>query len=530
MKFNLFTKTTNTAPQITNHEGAPAYALSPEIELYTTVVIWSLNDSFYEKDETRLLRLRELIVKCNPVFVGKLAVYARTKMYMRSVPLVLVTELARIHRGDDLVARVTDQVINRADEITELLACYTLLNERKGTKKLNRLSKQLQKGLSVAFNKFDEYQFAKYNRPADIKLRDALFLVHPKAKDELQQLLFNKIAADTLQTPYTWETELSALGRLNFDSDEAKAAAFKAKWEELIDSNKLGYMAMLRNLRNMQQAGISYQHIEKVCNFLSSPAQVAKAKQFPLRFLSAYREMLNMQTPSAARGILQKVAGALLSGNQGYTGRILQALEQAVQASAANIKGFDYNTRVLLACDVSGSMQKPVSAKSKVLLYDVGLMLAMLLQSRCKNVQVGMFGDTWETIAVPNQNILANVQEFYRREGEVGYATNGYLVVKDLLYRRVVMDKVMLFTDGQLWNNTGHESENIQTLWLQYKNQVATGAKLYLFDLQCYGQTPLRIAQNGVYLLSGWSDKIFEVLDALDRGSTAVSEIDNVEL
>jgi 60 kDa SS-A/Ro ribonucleoprotein len=528
MKFNLFTKTHSNAPQITNHEGTPAYTLSPEMELYTAVVTWSLNDSFYEKDENRLLRLRQLMVRCDPVFVGKLAVYARTKMYMRSAPLVLVTELARIHRGDDLVARVTDHVINRADEITELLACYTQLNERQGTKKLNRLSKQLQKGLSAAFNKFDEYQFAKYNRPADIKLRDALFLVHPKAKDELQQLLFNKIAGDTLQTPCTWETELSALGRLNFDSDEAKATAFKAKWEELIDSNKLGYMATLRNLRNMQQAGVSYNHIYKVCTFLSSAVQVAKAKQFPFRFLSAYREIMNTENRSTIHSMLQKVGNALFN-NQGYTGEILQALEQAVQASAANIKGFDHNTRVLLACDVSGSMQKPVSAKSKVLLYDVGLMLAMLLQSRCKNVQVGMFGDTWKTITVPRHNILDNVQTFYRREGKVGYATNGYLVIKDLLNRRIVMDKVMLFTDCQLWNNTLGD-ESIQVLWAQYKKQVAPGAKLYLFDLQGYGQAPLQVMHHQVYLLAGWSDKIFEVLEALDRGGSAITEINKIEL
>src|SRR6202012_2935702 len=118
MKFNLLSKLKN---QTVNHAGAKAFTLSPEMELYTAVVTWSLNDSFYEKDEERLTRLRALMYKCNPVFVGKLAVYARTKMYMRSVPLVLVTELANLHSGDDLVARVTDGVVNRADEITELL-------------------------------------------------------------------------------------------------------------------------------------------------------------------------------------------------------------------------------------------------------------------------------------------------------------------------------------------------------------------------------------------------------------------------
>ncbi|WEK20915.1 MAG: TROVE domain-containing protein [Candidatus Pedobacter colombiensis] len=527
MKFNLLSKLKN---QTVNHAGEKSYVMSPEMELYTAVVTWSLNDSFYEKDEARLVRLQKLITACAPVFVGKLAVYTRKMMYMRSVPLVLVTELAKLHSGDNLVARVTDGVVGRADEITELLACYELLNERKGTKKLNRLSKQLQKGLSTAFNRFDEYQFGKYNRDGAIKLRDALFLVHPKAKDELQQVLFNKIVNGDLQTPYTWETELSALGQLNFNNDEAKAKAFRVKWEELIDSGKLGYMALLRNLRNIQEAGVSYVHFEKVCTRLANTDEVAKAKQFPFRYLAAYRELINpVATKVPAQSLVKRLTALMQDQNKGYTGELFDALEKAVQASAANIKGFGYETRVLLACDVSGSMQTPVSAKSKILLYDIGLMLAMLLQSRCKNVEVGMFGDKWKTIVVPRNNILGNVQEFYRREGEVGYSTNGYLVIKDILQRKVQMDKVFLFTDAQLWNSN-NTTDHIQTLWLRYKAEVSPNAKLYLFDLKGYGQMPLQILRNDVYLVAGWSDKVFEVLTALENGGSALDAINNIEL
>lgn len=511
MKFNILSR---FKTQFKNHQNEKAFMMTPKMELYTTVVTWNLNNSFYEKSEDRLTRLRSLIAKCDPVFVGKLAIYTRTKMHMRSVPLVLVTELAKMHSGDNLVAQVTNGVICRADEITELLACYEMMNERQGTKKLNRLSKQLQKGLMMAFNKFDEYQFAKYNRDSAIKFRDALFLVHPKAKNELQQDLFDKIAKDTLQTPYTWETELSALGKVGFDSTETKAIAFRHKWEELIESNKLGYMAVLRNLRNILEAGVSYSHIEQVCDTLTDPAKVIKAKQFPYRYLSAYRELLT------ARNVL----------NDGYTAELLDALEIAVQISTNTIKGFDQDTHVLLACDVSGSMQKAVSENSKVLLYDIGLMLAMLLQARCKNVRVGMFGDIWKTIIVPKRNILANVQEFYKREGEVGYSTNGYRVIEDLLLRKKKMDKIMLFTDCQLWNSDPASGKDIQSMWLRYKREVATDARLYLFDLGGYGQAPLQLLQNEVYLIAGWSDKIFDVLDALEHGGSALEAIDKIEL
>ncbi|WP_254411444.1 TROVE domain-containing protein [Dyadobacter diqingensis] len=525
MRFNT---QKSSITQVKNYEGAKAFVLNPAMQLYTAVVTWSLNDSFYEKNDDRLLRIRTLIAQNDPLFVARLAIYARHNMYMRSAPLVLLTELAKIHSGDQLISKLTEKVVSRADEITELLACYQLLNERKGLKKLNSLSKQLQKGLSLAFNNFDAYQFAKYNRDSEIKLRDALFLVHPKAKNDAQQQLFNKIASNKLETPYTWETELSALGQDKFTDDQEKSVAFKRKWEELIDSNKLGYMALLRNLRNLVEANISYEHLQKVCDTLSAADKVARAKQFPFRYLAAYRELLQAGVRVKSQGVTGRLK-TLFQGDPGFTGELLDALEKAVTQSAANIAGFDENTKVLLACDVSGSMQVPVSAKSKIQLFDVGLVLAMLLQSRCKNVRIGMFGDTWKTIMIPKNNILANVQEFYGRQGEVGYATNGHLVIKDLLAKKIVMDKVMLFTDCQLWN-TAYGTETIHSLWIKYKNDVAPEARLYLFDLQGYGQSPLQLIQNDVYLLAGWSDKIFAVLDALENGKKSLDEINAIKI
>ena len=202
-------------------------------------------------------------------------------------------------------------------------------------------------------------------------------------------------------------------------------------------------------------------------------------------------------------------------------------MEQAVTVSAANIKGFDNDTKVLIACDVSGSMQKAISPKSKILSYDIGLMLAMLLKSRCKNAITGMFGDTWKVINVPTQGILANVDAFYRREGEVGYSTNGYLVIEDLIKRKIRMDKVMIFTDCQLWNS--RNDKKISGLWNTYK-KISPDSKLYLFDLSGYGVTPLDITRDDVYLIAGWSDKIFDIVAAIDNGGNALDEIRKIEL
>jgi len=505
MKFNFL----NTKKQlVTNHEKAKVYLMTPELELYTTVVTTGLNDSFYETGNSRLDRIKELVMACESTFVAKLAIYARTAMNLRSIPIVLAVELAKKASGDSIVSKMVNRVILRADEITELLAYYQIANNRNGAKKLDRLSKQIQKGLVASFNRFDEYQFAKYDRKAEIKLKDALFLIHPRPKNDQQQAIFDRIAADKLSIPYTWETELSKLGQENFDNALARADAFARKWEELIESKKMGYMALIRNLRNILNAKVSLQHISMVCDYLSNEQAVLNSRQLPFRFLSAYRELKSIKSD--------------------LTSIVLTALEDATRCSAGNIKGFSFETSVVIACDVSGSMQKPISAKSTVLLYDVGLMLAMLLQSQCKTVTTGIFGDTYKIINMPRHRILANVMEYYKREGEVGYSTNGYLVVDDLVHTKKIVDKVMIFTDCQLWDSN-YKGNSLEKSWNNYKS-LAPHAKLYLFDLAGYGNQPIDVKQNDVYLLAGWSDKVFDILSGMDNALSAVEQIHQVEI
>lgn len=543
-KFNTIIKEQSVT---VNHEGAEAFSLSAEMELYTAVVTASLSNRFYETADERIERIADLVGKCDARFVAQLAVYTRTKMNLRSVPLLLVVELAKHHSGDNLVSRTVEKVVLRADEIMELLHCYQWRNgqpcaERKTSpKRLGRLSHQIQVGLQKAFNNFDEYQFAKYDRSnLEVKLRDALFIVHPKAKDDAQQQLFDKIANNTLETPYTWETELSALGQQEFMTDTEQQMAFATKWEELIHSGKMGYMAMLRNLRNFLKSGVSIEAIENVANRLSNEHEVVSSKQFPFRFLSAYREIKNARyTLNVHSNFLASAMEetALVTnktiedinavGRHKYT-MLFDALEKAVLASSRNITGFDENTRVLLACDVSGSMYSPISPKSSVKNYDIGLVLAMLLKNRCRNVISGIFGNDWKVVDLPSTGILSNVDELYKREGEVGFSTNGFRVIQYLNEKNIVVDKVMMFTDCQMWNSHG-TGQTIRKEWDKYK-QIAPHAKLYLFDLAGYRSTPLDIIQDDVALIGGWSDRIFEMLEAIENGSNAIEEINSMAL
>ena len=342
----------------------------------------------------------------------------------------------------------------------------------------------------------------------EVKLKDALFIVHPKASSEAQQEIFDKIVSDTLQTPYTWETQLSELGQKNFDSQEEKQAAVKALWEELIDSNKVGYMALLRNLRNILQAQVSPAHIVKVAATISDPVKVENSKQLPFRFLAAYKELTGVTSV--------------------HTSTLLSALERAVKASVANLEGFGPDTNVLVAADVSGSMFSPISMRSSVMNYDIGILLSMLLKSKCSSVISGMFGDTWEVLNLPQENILANTIEMKEREGEVGYSTNGYAVIDYLIENNIKMDKVMVFTDMQMWDSR-FADKHLQASWNRYR-QMYPEAKLYLFDLAGYGDAPVRLVSDDVILIAGWSDKVFDVLKAIESGEDALAQINKIEI
>lgn len=644
-----------------NHEDAIAWRMTPEWELYTTVVTtMGAEDKFYESGDNRVRRIADLVRKTSPEFVASLAVYTREQMHLRSVPFLLLVELARCHHGDSLVSRAVARTVQRVDEITELLMCYQW---RTGRKNLAMLSSQLRKGLAEAFNKFDEYQFAKYNRKdRKVTLRDALVLVHPKPKDEAQSEIFRRILNDTLTTPYTWETELSQAGKGHFESEEERDEAMKETWQKLVASGRLGYMATLRNLRNMAQLCVDDRTKDSICDKLSNPYEISKSKQLPFRFLSAYLQLIkdsdfNVQIPypdlhrwvtqafyklslkewqieekleklrtrrfgirhskvcrypleqslantaiikgelmfkqpkmhirywekkayifdslrekdlrlerrlekmlenirkrktalvpfnkriDEARArrdrIMQFLRAAHTRELKRYRQRLeklgvshnqhirpfLDALEDAVRYSA-NIPGFDADTRVLLASDTSGSMMQPVSRNSSVMCYHIGLLLSMLMKHRCKSAVTGMFGDFWKVYDMPSDNVLQNTVDMTKLEGEVGYGTNGYKVIEWLIKKRIEMDKVMLFTDCQLWDsNSRYGDHSLPEYWKQYKEMVAPNARLYIFDLAGYGQSPISMERDDMFCIAGWSDKVFDILAALERGKSAIDEI-----
>lgn len=217
---------------------------------------------------------------------------------------------------------------------------------------------------------------------------------------------------------------------------------------------------------------------------------------------------------------------------QGGAALLREALERAILHSADNLAGLDERGRMVIAMDISPSMRYPVKEGSLVERFDVAPLLAVLLAGKGVSVSTGIIGNTWKHMTLSAHRLFDQLDELRKKEGEAGYAINAHLVIRDLLRKGEVVDKVMIFTDTTLWDhrpfNQGAE-EDLGRIWRQYR-QIAPQAKLYLFDLAGYGKKPLECLGDGVYLMAGWNEGAFRVLEALDGNAGNMEAIENIAI
>lgn len=354
---------------ITTHEGAAARRITHEQQLRRLVLACMLwEDTFYVDGQDVAKQIRDAARMVSPEVLAALAVEARTDHRLRHAPLLLARELARhpLSKGA-LIGDTIAAVIQRADELAEFLAIYWQDNGRRA------LSKQVKRGLAKAFQKFDAYQLAKYNRAKAVKLRDVLFLCHAKPSNEAQAEIWGKLVQGTLEAPDTWEVGLSGGG----DKRET--------FERLIDERKLGYMALLRNLRGMLEVGVDRAKIEGALREGAS-----RSKALPFRFVAAAR----------AAPTLEPV------------------LDECMTVAMQELPRFDGRTNVLV--DVSGSMGARLSQRSDLSRMDAACALGALVRGVCDDARVFSFSSY--LVEVPARQGMALIDAI--RTSQPNRATN----------------------------------------------------------------------------------------------------------
>jgi hypothetical protein len=378
----------------TTHEGARACHIGVVAQLRRSVLSCLLWESeFYEDGQEIGKRIAELTAQCLPEDVVALAIEACEQMRLRHVPLLLLRELARhplIESRPQLLSRAMGRVLQRADEPAEFLALYW--KDRK-----QPLSKQVKRGLAWSMRRFSEYELAKYNRDSAITPRDVLFMSHAKPKDESQAALWRKLAANELVTPDTWEAQLSA------------GADKKETFERLIRERKLGYFALIRNLRNMEQAGVDSEVVREAILARKGGAD----KILPFRYIAAARHAKQFE----------------------------RELDTAMQAALAELPMLTGTTIVLV--DNSGSMTARLARRSDMTRSDAAAGVAIVARGVCQSVRIFAFSD--DCVEVPPRTGMA-LQDAIHTATRMGSTQLGAAVAKA---SALAHDRLIVITDEQ---------------------------------------------------------------------------------
>lgn len=413
----------NKKPQyIFTHEGAKAKQITPLLQLKRAVMATLLWErQFYEDGEDIAQRISSIVPKLSAEEVACVAVEAREKMKLRHVPLLLVREMARNKHQRHVVAKTLAKVIQRADELTEFLALYWAEGK-------TPLCAQVKKGLAAAFTKFSAYQLAKYNRDKAIKLRDVLFLCHAKPKDLGQKLDWEKLISGDLPAPDTWEVALSAVHNK------------KETWERLILENKLGGLAFLRNLRNMQKENVDEQVIAK--GLLGINTQ----RILPYRFIAAARHAPQWEN------WLEDSMIKCLDGKEKILGK------------------------TIILVDVSSSMDVELSSKSDLLRADAAAGLAILAREIYKDVQIYTFSNS--LVHVPPRRGFALRDAIHNSQLHHGTYLGQAL---QTLYAKAPHERLIIITDEQSQDRVPDPVKNGYIINVaSYENGVGYGRWVHI--------------------------------------------------
>lgn len=457
-----------------NLAGGKAYSMKPEQELLHAVLTSFLEDKYYESGDQRLDRIVDLVGKCDHEYVAKLAYVTRTEFNMRSVSHVMVGELSKIHKGDSLVWHTIVKTAVRVDDLTELVAYLD-----------GQLSKQVKKGIRRALFKFNRYQLAKYRgENKEFKLVDVFNLVHPKPEyaNEEQRQAWKDLIEGKLVSTDTWESEIS--------TTENK----KESWEKLIKENKLGYMALIRNLNNLIRENVSDEVRHLAIKKLTDREEVKRSRQLPFRFMTAYNNVV---------------------GDRLFTDAISEAMDYAVD-NTPELPG-----KTLIAIDTSGSMGGESIQKASI--------FGATLAKANRDADVVLYDTSIKELQLSSRTPVIDLAKTIMQEA-MGGGTEGSLVFRYAISQRTKYDRVIIISDNESWRESYWGGASVSETYKEYKRQLNADPYVYAIDIQGYGTKDITGADNRVFHLTGWSDKLLDFIGHIEKGNDMIDYINSIEL
>lgn len=536
-----------------NHEAGLAFTLDPRSRLYTRAVASLVReDKFYtsaEQNDAELVADIRAAAEIDPEFVLRLAAYTRQVMNIRSTPVVMLVEAAGIPACKPFVRRWTPAIVQRVDELTEVLAYWIVRHGAIGSSGAkggeHAFPNSLTRGLQDALGQFDEYQYAKYDRDGSVTLRDALRILRPTPASEAQSALFRYLVKGTVDAAHlpklaakaallrkgTLDAEALELADAAHVTHEVLTSKFGSNAETWNAIRFLPFMAGMRNLSNIMRTGADTA-LDRVLSMLRTPDHVRRSRQLPFRFYSAYRAIESglrydrqAKTMVEDRGILHHPRRA----------EVLEAIVAALESSLVNLPRLP--GRTFITSDNSMSMDAPLSEKSTVQMKDVANLLAAISQSLCDESITSVFGDSHAVVPIIRKDsVLTNMARL--RGTNVGCSTNAYLAIRHLRETKTRVDRIVLFSDMQCYDSVGrsfpywggHSYGSLAEELRKYRSSVNPGVFMHSVDLAGHGASQFPQDERRVALLAGWSERLIEFLPMFEAdGAQAVDRINSWE-
>jgi hypothetical protein len=497
------------APGAVTFEGAPAFVRDLRSELFLLAITNMVGEqAFYEDAATRddrFIRLVGQLAVADPAWMMSFLRWLRGDANLRSAALVAAAEAvhARLAAGGDGAPehsnrRMIDAVLQRPDEPGELLAYWTSRHGRS-------VPKPVKRGVADAVRRlYTERALLKHDTATKgFRFADVLELTHPAPATPAQGDLFvhaldrrhgrGDDVPTTLSTVRAQAVLRSAAAddpSVLLDADALRAAAMTwedalslvgstvdraALWTALIPS--MGYMALLRNLRNFDEAGVGDDVAAAVAAKLADPAQVAKSRQLPMRFLSAYRA-----APSL---------------------RWAYPLEQALGHCLANVPALPGRTLVLI--DTSGSMHCGFSRDGTLMRWDAAALFGLALARRCAYADVVSFsGGTMVFPYRAGESVLAALHRWQTG----GFFIGGGTETAGALRRHFAgHDRVVVLTDEQATSGGG-----------AVDTAIPQDVPMITFNLAGYRYGHAPSGTTTRVTIGGLTDQAFRMIPAVENG------------
>lgn len=480
------TSPVRTEGRMATFEGGAGWVRDAKSDLFLLAVTNMVAETtFYEsagKRDARFVDLIHRVTREDPDWVAQFVPWLRDTAQMRSASLVVAAEYVKA--GGPNGRQVISAALRRADEPAEMLGYWHQTYGR-------RVPQPVKRGVADAVARlYNERAALRYDGTQRAwRFGDVLELVHPKpeavwqaalfrylldarhGREDLNTELLPTIAADRALAALPESERRAALGGMLMGqagwswerlSGWLPGGMDAAAWTSVIPN--MGYMALLRNLRNFDTAGIDDLTALQVCNRLMAADEVVRSRQFPIRFLSAYRE-----------------AGSL---------RWAYALERALDHSLANVPALPGRTLVLI--DWSGSMWSGISGRSKRQRWEVATIFGAALAKRAEHADVVAYGSSagYLDVAAPLLRIL-----------ETARGLGGTQTMQTLRAAYKGHDRVVIVTDEQ-----AHDAGN----------PIPEVPLIYTFNVAGYAPAHLPSGDNGRYTFGGLTDAAFQLIPIIE--------------